>query len=237
MKSFTRALALLATLPLALHAQQSSSTASTAAAPKRTDIYHVFVVKSALGKAKELQDWLKQPDPQHPNAKSILLRHQDGDTWDYIEIEHIGTTATIDLKSPAMTPQQRLLSAWHNDTFVGGPSWADFSKALGLDDASKSAGSVYVVSDYQAAPGHRDDLEKMLNAPTPGDTASGSVLLAHVEGASWNFLSIVHYDSWEKYAEGEKNSIADSNKDKGGWFELRQHCTVHHDTLTDRIVP
>jgi len=237
MKSLTRALALLAMLPLALHAQQSPSSANTATAPKRTDIYHVFIVKSALGKAKELQDWLKQPDPEHPNAKGIVLRHQDGDSWDYIAIEHMGPKATIDLKATPMTPQQRLLIEWHGDTFVAGPSWSDFSKALGLDDASKSAGAVYTVSDYRAAPGHRDELEKMLSGATPGDTASGAVLLAHIEGAPWNFLGIVRYDSWEKYAEGEKNSIAQSNKNQGGWFELRDHCALHHDTLTDRILP
>ena len=238
MKKLTRALALLAFMPLAaLQAQQSPAASKSAMAPKRTDIYHVFIVKANLGKAKELQDWLKQPDPDHPNAKGILLRHQDGDSWDYVAVEHIGTTATVDLKQSPMTAQQRMLTEWHGDTFVAGPSWADFSKALGLDDASKSAGSVYVVSDYRAAPGHRDQLEKMLSEATPGDTASGNVLLAHVEGAPWNFLAIVHYDSWEKYAEGEKASIAQTNQGQGGWFELRSHCALHHDTLTDRILP
>jgi hypothetical protein len=237
MKLLTHTLALLALLPLgALQAQQSSA-ASKSAAPKRTDIYHVFIAKAALGKGKELQDWLKQPDPQHPNAKGIVLRHQDGDSWDYIAVEHVGTKATVDLNAPPMTPQQRMIIEWHGDTFVAGPSWSDFSKALGLDDASKSSGSVYVVSDYRAAPGHRDDLEKMLSETTPGDTASGNVLLAHVEGAPWNFLGIVRYDSWEKYAEGEKASIAQLNNGQGGWFELRNHCALHHDTLTDRILP
>ena len=236
MRIVIRTLALLAFIPLAsLQAQQSPSGPATA--PKRTDIYHVFIVKAALGKAKELQDWLKQPDPDHPDAKGIVLRHQDGDSWDFVAIEHIGAKATVDLQQTPMTPQQRLINEWHNDTYVAGPSWSDFSKALGLDDASKSAGSVYVVSDYRAAPGHRDDLEKMLSEATPGDTASGNVLLAHLEGAPWNFLGIVRYDSWEKYAEGEKTSIAQSNKGQGGWFELRQHCALHHDTLTDRILP
>jgi len=239
MKLLIRILALLALMPFAaLQAQQSPSGATkSSTAAKRTDIYHVFIVKAALGKAKELQDWIKQPDPDHPDAKGIILRHQDGDSWDYVAIEHIGAKATVDLQQTSMTPQQRMLSEWHGDTFVAGPSWADFSKALGLDDAAKSSGAVYVVSDYRAAPGHRDDLEKMLSEPTPGDTASGNVLLAHVEGAPWNFLGIVRYDSWDKYAEGEKNSIAQSNKDQGGWFELRQHCALHHDTLTDRILP
>jgi hypothetical protein len=231
-----RTLALLAFVPLAsLHAQQSPSAG--AAPAKRTDIYHVFFVKAAPGKAKELQDWLKQPDPDHPDTKGILLRHQDGDSWDFVAIEHMGTKATVDTQQRPMTPQQRLITDWHNDTFVAGPSWSEFSKALGLDDPSKSAGSVYVVSDYRAVPGHRDDLEKMLSAATPGDTASGNVLLAHLEGAPWNFLGIVRYDSWEKYAEGEKNSVAQSNKGRGGWFEVRQYSSLHHDTITDRALP
>ncbi|HEX4666564.1 MAG TPA: hypothetical protein VH207_08185 [Chthoniobacterales bacterium] len=240
MKSPTCALALLILLPLtALQAQQpSSNTAKSSAAPKRTDVYHVFVVKAALGKAKELQDWLKEPDPDHPNAKAILLRHQDGDSWDYIAIEHIGAKATVEIGGTPMTPQQRMLTEWHNDTFVAGPTWSEFAKAMGLDgDAAKTAGSVYVVSDYRAAPGHRDELEKMLSESTPGDTASGNVLFAHIEGASWNFLAVVRYDNWERFAEGEKTSTSQTNKGEGGWFELRNQCALHHDTLTDRIQP
>jgi hypothetical protein len=63
MKILTRALAL--TLAIAatssLQAQQSSSKSATASSPtKRTDIYHVFVVKAALGKAKELTEWFRR---------------------------------------------------------------------------------------------------------------------------------------------------------------------------------
>ncbi|HEX5176862.1 MAG TPA: hypothetical protein VFV83_07535, partial [Chthoniobacteraceae bacterium] len=153
-------------------------------------------------------------------------------------IEHIGTKATVEIGGTPMTPQQRTLTEWHNDTFVAGPSWSEFAKAMGLDgDTAKTAGSVYVVSDYRAAPGHRDELEKMLSDSTPGDTASGNVLFAHIEGASWNFLAVVRYDNWEKFAEGEKTSISQTNKGQGGWFELRAHCALHHDTLTDRIQP
>ena len=237
MKLFNRALALFALLPLTGVQGQQASTSATSTAPKRTDVYHVFMVKASLGKAKELEDWIKQPDRQHPDEKGIVLRHQDGDSWDYVAIVHIGAKATVDLNGTPLTPQQRMLTEWHTDTFVAGPSWSDFSKALGLDQGSKSAGAVYVVSDYRAAPGHRDELEKMLSEATPGDTASGNVLLAHLEGSSWNFLGVVRYDSWDKYAEGEKNSIAQTGKSAGGWYELRQHCALHHDTLTDRVIP
>ena len=41
----------------------------------------------------------------------------------------------------------RDVSDWHNDTFVNGPSWEEFTKAMAIsDDAkSKNRGSVYVV--------------------------------------------------------------------------------------------
>lgn len=239
-------LALFASAPVApLYAQSASPAASPAKAAassnKRTEVYHVFFVKAALGKAAELAEFLKQPDP---NAKGpqhgILLRHQDGDEWDYVSIEHIGSKATVENPATPMPDPARALMEKHDDTFVNGPSWAEFSKEMGIDgDASKTAGSVYSVSVYRAAPGHRDALEKMLSEPPNGatDTSSGNVVMAHLEGAPWNFLTVVRYDSWAKFAENETNSIAQTNKNEGGWFELRDHVASHTDTLTDRIQP
>lgn len=243
MKSFLRTIALtiLASMSLtALQGQETSpSPAKSSAAPKRTDVYHVFMVKAAPGKAKELAAFLKEPDPKAPDQKGIILRHQDGDEWDYVAIEHMGTKATVDNTGTPMPPAKRSLMESHNDTYVNGPSWAEFAKAMGIGgDAAKTSGAVYTVSDYLAAPGHRDELEKMLSAPpTTGDTSSGAVLLQHLEGASWNFLTVIRYDSWEKFAANETNSVAQTNKNEGGWFDLREHVARHHDTLTDRIAP
>jgi hypothetical protein len=56
--------------------------AATAGAGKRTDVYHVHFAKAALGKAAQLGDWLKTPDPSNPMPDHfIVLRHQDGDAW------------------------------------------------------------------------------------------------------------------------------------------------------------
>lgn len=110
---------------------------------------------------------------------------------------------------------------------------------MGLGDgASESAGSVYVVSTYRAVPGHRDQLEKMLGAPPdPSENVAGAVLLQHVEGAPWNFLSISRYNSWQDYGTGEAKSVAQVAKGSGQWYELREHASNHTDTLTDRIAP
>ncbi len=171
----------------------------------------------------------------------VVFRHQDGDAWDYVAIEHLGTKATVEAAGTAVPQDKRDLSDWHNDTFVNGPSWEEFTRAMGIDgdSASKTSGSVYVVSVYRPAPGHRDGLEKMLSeAPSgPTDTSTGNVLMQHLEGSPWTLLTVARYNSWEDYATGKKNNVAQTAKKDGGWIRLRDHTDFHNDTLTDRIAP
>lgn len=197
--------------------------------------------KAALGKAVQLGDWLKTPDPKAPMpGHFVVLRHQDGDVWDYAVISHIGTTATVEAAGTSVPADKRDLSEWHNDTFVSGPSWEEFTRAMGIDgdSAAKTAGSVYVVSVYRAAPGHRDQLDKFLGeAPRPPDTSAGNVLMQHLEGAPWTFLAIARYNSWDDFATSEKNSVAQTTKKDGGWVRLREHASFHNDTIADRLAP
>jgi hypothetical protein len=106
---------------------------------------------------------------------------------------------------------------------------------MGLDDAAKSAGSVYVVAVFRAAPGHRDQLEKSL--AEPGSGTAGNVLLQHLEGSPWHFLSVSRYSSWEDFAKGEKADVANTSKPDSGWLGVRTHSSYHNDTITDRIAP
>src|SRR2546430_15397603 len=73
-----------------------------------------------------------------------LLRHQEGDAWDYCLITHMGAKGTVDATPFQVPAAMRDVSDWHNDTFVNGPSWEEFTKAMAMsDDAkSKSRGSV-----------------------------------------------------------------------------------------------
>jgi hypothetical protein len=218
-----------------------TGAAAPAGAGKRTDVYHVHFAKAALGKAAQLGDWLKTPDPKAPMpGHFVVLRHQDGDAWDYVVISHIGPKATVEAAGTTVPPDKRDLSEWHNDTFVNGPSWGEFTRAMGIDtdSATKSAGSVYVVSVYRPAPGHREGLEKFLSeTPQSPDTSAGNVLLQHLEGGPWTFLAIARYNSWEDFATGQKNSVAQMTKKDSGWFRLRDQIAFHNDTLTDRLSP
>jgi hypothetical protein len=214
------------------------SVAAAQDGPARTDVYHVHFAAAAPGKAVQLADALKTPFPNNPMAGHVLvLRHNYGDAWDYVVIQHMGTKATVEATPSAIPASVRDLYNWHNDTFVNGPSWADFTRAMGIgDQASKTSGSEYVVSVYRSVPGHRDQLEKMLSAaPQPG--AAGNVIMQHLEGGPWNYLSIVRFNSWHDLATSETNDAAQMTKNQGPWFDIREHASFHNDTLADRIVP
>jgi hypothetical protein len=154
-------------------------------------------------------------------------------------IEHLGTKATIDAARAPMPNARTGLGDWHTDTYATGPSWAEFTKQMGIDDASKTVASAFVVSMYRPVPGQRDGLDKMLSAAPDRatDTSSGNVLLQHAEGAAWTFVSVARYNSWNDFAKNEVNSVGQMSKKDSGWYQLRSLVSFHTDTLCDRLSP
>jgi len=94
-----------------------------------------------------------------------------------------------------------------------------------------------VVGTHRAAAGHRDQLQKILSERDEGDLAAGGVLMHHVEGGTWQFLSIDRYNSWQDYATSETKARAQMDRGTSGWFRVRDHVSSHRDTLADRIAP
>jgi len=196
------------------------------------DVYHVHFNKAALGKSADLAKLLSTPDPKAPMpGHFIVLRHQEGDDWDYCVIEHLGTKYTVDASPSTMSPAMRDLSAWHADTFVSGPSWADFTKAIGNGDP-KMANAIYTVGVFRSAPGHRDQLRALLTTPTTSKVPTGTVFMEHLEGAPWNFLVITRYNSWQDMGADRTGPGSED-----GWNQTRDHVAMHHDTIADRISP
>ena len=249
--SFATAVAFLCIL-LPSYGQTSStttttSTTSTAGADKvaggtnasRTDIYHVHFAHAAMGKAAELGESFKSPAPggQQPDH-TVVFRHQYGDSWDYCAIAHYGTKITVEAARQQVPEAQRALGDWHTDTICNGPAWSDFSRVLGLgDDVKKNSNAVYVVSYYRAASGQRDAAEKNLaEPPDPAtDKATGQALLQHLEGAAWNYVAIVRYNSWQDMATSQTNSVPKTSEKNSPWSQMRDAVSLHTDTLCDRI--
>lgn len=242
----TRILLSLATSVFLIGAAASAQPASAnPAASNRTDLYMVHFVKAAPGKAAELLSALKTPPPDTAMpTHAIVLRHLDGDDWDFVAIQHLGPKFTLDASTPITGPARELRS-WHNDTYAQGPSWAEFSKAMGIGGpqagAAAAGGDVYVVSDYRGAAGHRAQLEETLkrvaaSSARPADT----VILQHRDGSPWDYLYITRYNGFKDYAAQQEDPEGDARARKAGLtqdvgLELRQHMAGHHDTIANRV--
>lgn len=197
-----------------------------AAAAPGTDIYHVEFVKAAPGQALAAAAELQKPDPKAAMpGHFIVLRHQEGDDWDYCVIEHLGPKATVEVTPVPPTPAVPIM-AWHNDSFVVGPSWAEFQRALGT-----GATGVYVVSTQRAVPGHRDQLVATLNQVDPAAKVKyGHLLFTHLEGGTWQYLSVDRYESWADFGADRSTPVSAQ-----GWADVRMHSASHTDTIADRV--
>jgi hypothetical protein len=213
----------------------AASGASAQTAPGNTDLYHVHFTKAAPGQAAALGKALMVPDKTSPMPEHfIVLRHQEGDDWDYAVIQHLGAKMEVTAAVTGPPDPARNLSAWHNDTLVVGPSWGDFSREMGLG----AAGGVYIVGVHRPVAGHREQLERSLNAPAPSSSKvqSGNVMLTHREGSEWTFATITRYASWSDLAN-DRSGAADAPGTAGGWSDIREHSAFHRDTIADRIYP
>jgi hypothetical protein len=203
------------------------------ARPANTDLYHVHFTKSAPGQSAALGDFLSKPDATSPMPDHfIVLRHQQGDDWDYCVIAHLGPKATVDAAPRPGGNPGRNLRAWHTDTFASGPAWPEFAKAMGVGDPA-STQSVYSVAIWRSVTGHRDDLEKTLgDLPANPKVPVANIMLTHVEGGPWEFLALQRFNSWQDFATYQAGTAGDD-----GWNVVRQFGSYHHDTLADRLAP
>jgi hypothetical protein len=216
----------------------TSASPQNTAAPAATDVYHVHFAKAAPGQAAALGKSLMTPDKTSPMPDHfVVLRHQEGDDWDYVVIQHLGSKAEVTATAPPPPDAQRALNAWHNDTFVSGPSWAEFTKEMGIG-APNASGLVYIVGVHRAVPGHREQLMKSLTAPAPASKIqTGNVFLQHLEGSDWTFATITRYNSWQDVAGDRIAAATAGDATAGGWTDIRQHSAFHRDTIADRIYP
>ena len=216
----------------------TAASPQNTAAPPATDVYHVHLAKAAPGQAAALGKSLMAPDKASPMPDHfVVLRHQEGDDWDYLVIQHLGSKAEVVATAPPPPDAVRALTAWHSDTFVSGPSWGEFSKEMSIGGSANGAGLVYIVGVHRAVPGHREQLLSSLSAAGPSvKIQTGTVLLQHLEGSEWTFATITRYNSWQDVAT-ERAAAASAGDTAGGWADIRQHSAFHRDTLADRIHP
>lgn len=223
-------------------AQQPAEQTSPAAF---TDVYHVHFVKAVPGKTTDLERTLLAPSVDTPMPTHVLvLRHREGDDWDFASIAHEGASYTVKASDQRMTPARELRDR-HNDTIAVGPAWPEFARALGLSGpqagAQPAGNSVYIITTYRGLPGHREKLHETLQRIDRASRKPGnSVILRHAEGAEWDYVVITRYDSWQDLAADQADAEADQRAKRFGFtqspgLELREHMLSHHDTIAERI--
>lgn len=217
--------------------QAPAADAQQPAPSGQTDVYHVHLTKAAPGQAAALGKELSTPLPNTPMPDHfVVLRHQEGDDWDYAVIQHLGQKPTVTI--PPAAPASTDLRTSHSDTFVSGPSWADFTREMGIGGSGKP-GAVYVLGFHRAVPGHRTQLEQALNQPGAAGSKieTGTVFMRHLEGGDWQFLTITRYNSWQDFGIDRAAAAAAGDTAAGGWADIRQHSAFHRDTIADRVHP
>jgi hypothetical protein len=221
-----------------VYAQAPSSGAQPPIPSEWSQIYHVHFAQAAPGKYAELEKSMTTPDPSAAMPGHVLLlRHREGSPWDFVAIDHIGPKATVEAGRPGPA---RELRAWHDDTFVQGPPWDVFAKAMGIDGPG-AADAVYVVSVYRGAPGHRAQLDETLRKVRAAAAKPGrEVVLQHAEGGAWDSLVISRYDSWGDFAADMADNTAEQRERRAGLMrsaglELREHSASHDDTIAVRV--
>ena len=125
----------------------------------------------------------------------LLLRHQEGADWDYCLIQHVGAKPTVENPCGDKAHRLRLPGTTIRSSPVR--PWAEFQKVMGLA-GEQSGQPVYVVSVQRAVPGHRDQLLEVLNQRSPNAKVTvNSLVMTHVEGGPWQFLTLDRYNSWQ----------------------------------------
>jgi len=221
----------------AVHAQAPSAAGKRPVPAAFSQIYHVSFVQAAPGKIGELEKMMMTPAPGATSpGHTLALRHREGSAWDFVTIEHIGATATVEAGWPGPA---RELRAWHDDTFVAGPPWDVFAKAMGVDGAPNA---VYVLSTYRGAPGHRAQLDDTLDrVQASAAKPDRGVILRHVEGGAWDSLVISRYDSWQEFAADMVDDATAEQREKRAGLTvpagqaLREHAGSHTDTIAVRV--
>jgi hypothetical protein len=106
---------------------------------------------------------------------------------------------------------------------------------MGIGSGAESiANALYIVGTHVPVAGHRDQLQKVLSEPTPSKVQTGNVLLQHIEGGDFQFVTITRYSSWQDLGTDRAAAAAAAGS---GWSDVRDHSARHRDTITDRIYP
>lgn len=235
------------------------SPVSPAEARHDTTIYRTVFLRAAPGDLLELVDLYRARLPLYRAAgepEPVLARHSQGDHWDLLLIEPIGSmmayhaperaarwqraAVSIGYDAVAFEAARDRLEAWREELFVAGPDTAEFGTR------QHNAG-FYHLEVFLALAGKRGALlhqREMENDYLGRVNRPDNLIFTRVGGAAWDLFTLGFYRDLQDFATPAAVSAAeDDAAARAAGFEgshtigsyLRTFLQRHHDTLLNRI--
>jgi len=196
-------------------------------------LYRYTLLRAAPGRLQDLVNAVK-PLGAAP-ARALVLRHSQGDHWDVMVLQPIGSYAA-QLKDTHPAPiVPELLVAWQEDGFARGP---DLDALAGFRE-----GGLFHAEMFHALADKRTELVQervMENAYLRGVGRPANAIFVRELGASWDCFTLGSYRNWTHYAERDgvsKDKAAAAARAAGFQSDdhvgpyLRSLILDHHDSL------
>jgi hypothetical protein len=200
------------------------------------DVLHRFtLLRAAPGRLLELVAALKSAGLAATASKALLLRHSQGDHWDVMVLQPIGSYAAHLKESRPAPLAPASLIAWQEDGFVRGP---ELDQIAGFRE-----GALFHAEMFHALGEKRAELVKereMENAYLRGVGRPTNAIFVRELGASWDCFTLGSYRGWTHFAERDaipKEKAAAAAKAAGFPSDdhvgpyLRSLILDHHDSL------
>jgi len=210
-----------------------ASASATAQSLQGDLLYRYTLLRAAPGRLLDLVAAAKTLGA--PPSKALVLRHSQGDHWDVMVLQPVGSYASH-LKEPRPAPLvPEALLAWQEDGFARGP---DLDQLAGFRD-----GGLFHAEMFHALADKRKELLQervMENAYLRGVGRPPNAIFVRELGASWDCFTLGSYRNWSHYAERDalsKEKAAAAAKAAGFQSDdhvgqyLRSLILDHHDSL------
>jgi len=221
---------------LALFSAATIGLAAPAPPPERGEaLYRTTLVRAAPGRLVELVEVVRP----RATAGALVLRHSQGDQWDLLVLQPLGSWAEAVASGRLAEPlAPEPLVAWQEDLVVRGPA---------LDSLLAGEGRLYHVEMFLALPGKRAELVRQRERENDYLRALArptNAIFVRETGAAWDAFTVGTYAGWKHYAAREdvppeKDAAAAAvagfgSSDAIGPY-LRTLIQSHHDTLATRV--
>ena len=217
-------------------------------------VYRTLFLQAAPGRLMELVDLMRATVPVYQKAglpAPLLARHTQGDRWDIMLVEPVGSLEAYysaagarrwdQAAGPGLTLaelRRRLdpLVAWREELMVAGPPVEEFQRR-------NAEAGFYHLEIFVALAGKRDSLHRERLMEDDYSRRVGrpdNLVFTRTGGAAWDEFTIGYYRDLQHYAAPSGRSAAEENaaavaagfaasSEIGAY--LRRFIALHHDTL------